>query len=102
MAVTATFEDVRRQRAEWMRPVDDQILETLFDKGNLTPQAIENLGVCTRSHASTRLSKLRRYGLVKHVADVKGLYGITPPGREFLEGDLDASELEAVEVDEGE
>jgi predicted transcriptional regulator len=100
MAVTAAFEDVRRQRAEWMRPVDDQILETLFDKGNLTPQALENLGVCTRSHASTRLSKLRHYGLVKHVADVKGLYGITDEGREFLNGELDASELDP--IDEGE
>jgi hypothetical protein len=84
-----------------MRPVDDQILETVFDEGNLTPQAVENLGVCTRSHASTRLSKLRRYGLVEHVAETEGLYRLTDPGRAFLEGDLDASELEPIDEGDG-
>ena len=93
MAATLAFQDVRRQRAEWMRPIDDEILETIFDEGNLTPQAVENLGVCSRSHASVRLSKLRRYGLVERVAGTEGLYRLTGEGRSFLEGELDASTL---------
>jgi DNA-binding MarR family transcriptional regulator len=80
-----------------MRPVDDRILETLYDEGNLTPQAVENLEVCTRSHASVRLSKLRRFGLVERVAATEGLYRLTEEGQSFLDGELDASTLEPSE-----
>nr|WP_254921652.1 winged helix DNA-binding protein [Halorubrum sp. Ea1] len=86
-----------RKRAEWMRPVDERILEHLRDEGNLTPQAISNLGVCTRSHASVRLSTLARYGLTERVADVEGLYRLTNDGRAYLDEELDAAELEPVE-----
>ncbi|WP_231554225.1 winged helix DNA-binding protein [Halobellus rufus] len=88
---------MRRDRAEWMRPIDDEILETIYDEGNLTPQAVENLGVCSRSHASVRLSQLRKYGLVARVADTEGLYRLTDEGRAFLNGELDASTLNATE-----
>jgi len=97
MATSAAPVDVRRQRADWMRPVDDRILETLYDEGNLTPQAVENLGVCTRSHASVRLSKLRSFSLVERVAGTEGLYRLTDAGRSFLDGDLDAATLEPAE-----
>ncbi|OYR51531.1 PhiH1 repressor [Halorubrum sp. Ea1] len=80
-----------------MRPVDERILEHLRDEGNLTPQAISNLGVCTRSHASVRLSTLARYGLTERVADVEGLYRLTNDGRAYLDEELDAAELEPVE-----
>lgn len=84
--------DVARQRADWMRPVDEYIMETMRDEGNLTPQAVENFGVCSRSHASVRLSKLSKYGLVERIA--QGLYRLTDDGRAFLNEKLDASELE--------
>jgi DNA-binding MarR family transcriptional regulator len=88
---------VVRQRADWMRPVDERILETMRDEGNLTPQALDNLGVTSRSHASIRLSELARAGLVERVADTEGLYRLTDDGRAFLDGDLDASTLDPAE-----
>lgn len=85
-------EDVR-QRADWMNPVDERILEAIDQEGNLTPLALEEpFDVTSKSHASDRLSLLTRYGLVERVA--RGLYRITDDGEAFLEGDLDASSLE--------
>ena len=78
-----------------MRPVDERILETMRDEGNLTPKAVENFEVCSRSHASIRLSTLAEYGLVERIA--QGLYRLSDTGRGFLDEELDASELEAVE-----
>lgn len=97
MSTTTANRAVVRQRADWMRPVDERIMEHLRDEGNLTPQAIENLGVCTASHASMRMSALSRYGLTERVADVEGLYRLTDDGRAYLDEELDAGELEPVE-----
>ncbi|MDJ1434725.1 ArsR family transcriptional regulator [Halostagnicola sp. A-GB9-2] len=77
-----------------MRPVDERIMETMRDEGNLTPQAVDNFGVCSRSHASVRLSKLNNYGLVDRIA--QGLYRLNENGRAFLDEELDAKELEPV------
>jgi hypothetical protein len=77
-----------------MQPIDERIMETMRDEGNLTPQALDNLGVTSRSHASVRLSKLYTYGMVERVADTEGLYRITDAGEAFLDEELDASELE--------
>lgn len=85
--------DVVRQRAEWMRPVDERIMEVMRDEGNLTPQALDNLDVTSRSHASVRLSALARAGLVERPADTEGLYRLTDEGRAFLDEELDAAEL---------
>jgi hypothetical protein len=82
-----------RKRAEWMRPVDERIMETMRDEGNLTPYALdETFDVAVANYASNRLSKLAQYGLVERLG--RGLYRLTEDGRAFLEEDLDASELE--------
>ncbi len=94
MSTTTAVGTVARQRADWMQPVDERIMETMRDYGNLTPQALDNLEVTSRSHASVRLSKLRSYGLVGRVADVEGLYQLTLEGEAFLDEELDAAELE--------
>ncbi|WP_092662209.1 helix-turn-helix domain-containing protein [Halorientalis persicus] len=76
-----------------MRPVDEHILETLRDEGNMTPYALEHeFGVTVANYASNRLSKLADYGLVERLG--RGLYRLTDDGRAFLDEDLDASTLE--------
>lgn len=87
-----------RQDAEWMsNPSDDRILEALREHGNLTPQAIENVGGPAANTARNRLPKLRKYGLVELVAETTGLYCITDAGEAYLDEELDASTLEPVE-----
>lgn len=84
-----------RQRADWMKPVDDQILELMRDEGNLTPRAVDDFGVAVSDYAGDRFSVLRRYGLVERIS--RGLYRLTDDGRDYLDEDLDAAELEPVE-----
>ena len=94
MSHIPTRTDVVRKRAEWMRPVDERILETMRDEGNLTPQALdEAFDVTAANHASNRLSVLAKYGLVEKIA--RGLYRLTESGEAFLDENLNASELEA-------
>lgn len=97
MRTTTAGCTVVRQRAEWMQPVDERIMETMRDEGNLTPQALDNLGVTSRSHASVRLSKLFKHRLVERVAGTEGLYRITSDGKAFLDEELDAAELDPVD-----
>jgi len=86
------MERVVRKRAEWMRPVDERIMETMRDEGNLTPYALdETFDVAAANYASNRLSKLADYGLVERLG--RGLYRLTEQGRAFLDEELDASEL---------
>jgi len=92
MSTTATHTDMRH-RAEWMNPVDDEILEVLRDEGNLTPGAVEDFGVTVSDHAGDRLSVLARYGLVERIS--RGLYRLTDAGAAYLDGRLDAAALEA-------
>ena len=92
MSSTARAGDVVRQRADWMRPVDERILETMRDEGNMTPQALdEAFEVCAANHASNRLGKMAKYGLVEKLS--RGLYRLTDAGEAFLNEELDASEL---------
>ena len=84
-----------RQRADWMKPVDDQILELMRDEGNLTPRAVDDFGVAVSDYAGDRFSVLRRYGLVERIS--RGLYRLTDDGRAYLDEELDASKLEPVE-----
>jgi hypothetical protein len=92
MSLTAENSDVVRKRAEWMKPTDERILETMRDEGNLTPRALEDLDVTVQNYASNRLSKMTEYGLVERVS--RGLYRLTDDGRAFLDEDLDAATLE--------
>lgn len=95
MSVVRDTDDVVRQPAEWMQPVDDRILEIFREEGNLTPAAIEKFGGPSADHASRRCKKLAQYGLITQI--VTGLYRLTEEGRAYLDEELDASELEPVE-----
>ena len=99
MSSTVKASVVPRGRAEWMRPVDEAILEHLRSEGNLTPDALEKLDVAVANYASNRLTKLRKYGLVERaVPGVRGLYRITDAGEAFLDEELDAAELEPTDA----
>jgi predicted transcriptional regulator len=80
-----------RQPGEWMVPSDDRILELIREHGNLTPIAIEEKGGPSRQHASRRCSELASYGLLRQVH--RGLYGLSEEGRQYLDEELDASNL---------
>jgi Mn-dependent DtxR family transcriptional regulator len=81
-----------RQRADWMVPSDDQILELLDDHKHLTPKGIEHYGGPSSGHAHDRCSVLVDYGLVERV--VQGLYKLTEEGEKYLNEEIDASDLE--------
>nr|WP_238987716.1 type IV toxin-antitoxin system AbiEi family antitoxin domain-containing protein [Halobellus captivus] len=95
MSSTARASTVVRKRADWMRPIDERILETMRDEGNMTPQALDEFDVAAANYARDRLSEMARYGLVERLS--RGLYRLRPEGEAFLDEDLDAAELDATE-----
>lgn len=102
MSVTAASSDDMRQRADWMAPKDDAILEALRDAGTLSPLGISREGKVPRidigkQWASDRCRVLWRHGML--VMMEVGEYAITDEGRAYLDEELDASTLE--EADEG-
>jgi Mn-dependent DtxR family transcriptional regulator len=93
MSFTVERLGVVRKRADWMTRTDEEILETMRDEGNMTPQALdERFDVAVANYARDRLSEMERYGLVEKLA--RGLYRLTEQGEAFLDEELDASELE--------
>lgn len=86
-----------RLSAEWMMGVDDRILEFLRENGHSTPTKMAEDGRIkyTRTYINVRCKKLAEYGLVLHLGN--GVYQITEEGEAYLDGELDASELEADE-----
>ena len=95
MNIGTGCEDTMRQKGEWMAPVDDRILELIRNHGNLTPAAVDHFGGPSRHYASERMSVLANYGLLEQI--YRGLYGITDDGRQYLDEQLDASELEPID-----
>ena len=91
-------EDQMRKDAQWMsQPADDRILEVIREVGNMTPLALSRDGEVQRidigrKWAGQRCRTLVDYGLLRRVD--KGLFGITDEGTEYLDEQLDASELE--------
>jgi len=97
MSSTVRGSSVARKRAEWMRPVDEHIMEVMRDEGNMTPQALDEFDVAAANYARDRLSELTRYGLVERLS--RGLYRLTDEGRSFLDEELDASDLSRSDLD---
>lgn len=88
------LEDPRRirQSGEWMRPMDEQILE-LFHSHDLilTPAVIACNLDYSREAVNRRLAALTDHRLVERVA--KGKYRRTALGEHYLQGQLDAEPL---------
>ncbi|MFC7139262.1 MarR family transcriptional regulator [Halosimplex aquaticum] len=82
-----------RQPADWMQPMDERILEALQSCGLvLSPSIIAYNIDKSREAVGRRLSELSDFGLVERVD--RGKYIITTEGEDYLNGDLNASELE--------
>lgn len=79
-----------------MTRADDRILETLDDSGlALSPAVIAyNIGF-SRSYVNSRISKLRKHGLINRVD--QGYYEITDEGVAYLDGSID---IETIETEE--
>jgi Mn-dependent DtxR family transcriptional regulator len=82
-----------RQRAEWMVPSDDPILEYLADAGEVPPAVIGRNIDSHPNYVGERCRLLAKYGLVDRRDD--GYYALTADGRDYLAGDLDADQLTA-------
>ncbi|MCU4743961.1 transcriptional regulator [Halobacteria archaeon AArc-m2/3/4] len=84
-----------RKPGKWMQlPSDERILEVLHSSGLVLSPAVIGKNINkSREQVNRRLSVLVDYGLVTRVE--RGYYEIADPGMQYLEGELDASELEA-------
>jgi len=83
-----------RKSADWMVLADDRILEYLQENESGTPKEMEDSGLVRFSsqYIGQRCKKLVDYGLVRHLGN--GVYIITEKGKNYLDGELDADELE--------
>lgn len=75
-----------RHRPEWMKPVDDAILDVLDASGLvLTPAVVAYNIDYHRDEVNRRLSRLSSEGFVERVE--RGKYRITSRGEQYVEGD---------------
>ena len=91
-----------RPRPEWMSLKDGLILEFLEEHDLELPAKPLYRNLNRHGHeigystVRQRLGELESYGLIARV-DEAGYYEITEKGRAYLDGDIDASELETDE-----
>ncbi|SIS10604.1 phage repressor protein [Natronorubrum thiooxidans] len=84
------------ERVPWMAPVDYEIMLFFDDHPILvSPRVLAANIEYDRQYVSKRCRTLSEAGLL--VAVDTGLYELTETGREYLEGELDVSELEVDE-----
>jgi len=81
--------------ADWMEPIDKEILDVLQAPENFTPDHVAEQGVCRAPRAAYRCRELTKRGLLKK--QMTGVYEITDRGERVLEGELDPTTLEADE-----
>ena len=79
-----------------MTKSDPAILEFFEETEIAMPPAVVSYNITGVSHPTVkrRLPILAEHGLLAKVDDSKGYYQITDRGRAYLEGDLDAEDLE--------
>ncbi|WP_204365904.1 helix-turn-helix domain-containing protein [Halobiforma nitratireducens] len=75
-----------------MTRADDEILEYLDTHGAGTPKSIAEEIDRNNDYIGVRCRKLTSYGLVEKPS--RGYYILSESAEAYLEGDLDASELE--------
>lgn len=90
-----------RYRASWMNKATDPVLELLADSGYALPSGAihynlrytEGIDISRRTVVRS-LGPLEDHGLVRIAENTDTYYEITEKGRRYLDGDLDASELD--------
>lgn len=83
-----------RYSARWMTIADERILEHLAETETDTPKSMAESGRVrfSRQYIGERCRKLTEHGLLQHLGN--GVYRITDQGEQYLEGDLDAADLD--------
>lgn len=81
-----------RKPADWMRPIDDRILEFLSSEGPNLPTNISDSIDSSRKYTGERCRKLAENGLVENLGS--GLYRITELGEQYLSGEAGPDELD--------
>ena len=83
-----------RKSADWMTIADERILEFLSENDSGTPSSMAGSEYVrfSRPHIHERCQKLKRHGLIRFLGN--GVYILTDEGQQYLDGDLDAAELE--------
>lgn len=84
-----------RYSARWMTIADERILEHLRQVETDTPKGMAESGDVrfSRQYIGERCRKLADYGMVQHLGN--GVYRITEEGEQYLDGELDAEELDS-------
>jgi hypothetical protein len=77
-----------------MTIADERILERLSEVETDTPKGMESSGEVrfSRQYIGERCRKLADYGMVQHLGN--GVYRITETSEGYLEGEVDAEDLE--------
>ncbi|SEQ94520.1 helix-turn-helix domain-containing protein [Natrinema salaciae] len=85
-----------RPLISWMTKSDPVLLEFFEETGIAMPPAVVSYNIDGVSHPTVkrRLPVLEDHGLLRKVDDSRGYYRITDRGRAYLEGELDAADLE--------
>lgn len=82
-----------RQSGSWMTIWDDRILEILRETGPMSVGELtdHNFVRVSQSQVSRRCKRLAEHGLVHAYAN--GVYDISDIGEQYLDGEVDASNL---------
>lgn len=78
--------------AEWMMPADKPILEFLQSEDAFEPAQLDEAGLCPAKFGAYRCRELTKYGLLNN--PIPGVYEVSELGEQYLDGELDPSELE--------
>nr|WP_236642316.1 ArsR family transcriptional regulator [Salinigranum halophilum] len=80
---------------------DDRILEIIQREGSGSPTELAESKYIRVSpqHVSRRLKKLAEHGMLNHLGN--GVYVITEIGEEYLDGEVDADELQDTSEENG-
>jgi hypothetical protein len=78
---------------------DERILEHLSEVETDTPKGMADSGDVrfSRQYIGERCRKLTNYGMLQHLGN--GVYRIMETGEQYLEGEVDAKNLESDESD---